>query len=86
MGGGCLNTGVNRGGNGAYLHSYMYMYISVTDEVKLNEQNQSIGRGPLPKQNLKQFDYSCLKFKPCGVSDAAILAQSKYKTPTCIIP
>ena len=37
-------------------------YISITDEVEINEQNKSIGTGPLPRnQVLKRFNHSCRK-------------------------
>ena len=60
--------------------------ISVTDDIKINEQNEFIGNGPL---YLKTEFVVLLSpnggFEPCGVWNVAILAGSKCKAPKCIL-
>ena len=58
--------------------TYVYIQfvrISVTDDIKINEQDKSIGIGLFStyKPNLKRFDYSCRKLWPGGLSNVAIL-------------
>ena len=61
----------------------LHSCISVTDRVKINEQNKSIDIGPLYVQT--EFE-SYGGFEPGGVSNDAILARSKCKTPKWILP
>ena len=61
------------------MHVVFSTLISISDGIKINEQNKS---GPLYLQS----DFITpteryVRFKPGGVSNVAILAQSMYKTP-----
>ena len=67
--------------------NFAHLYISATDGVKINEQNKSIAIGPLYLQT--EFETPAESydgFIPCGVSDVAIRARSKCKTPKSILP
>ena len=82
--GGYYIIGANRAGKSA---RSLFNCITVMDCIKINEQNKSIGIGPLYtyKPNLKQLDYFYLSyggFEPGQVSNVAILAWSK-KTIAC---
>ena len=62
----------------------LHSCISVTDRVKINEQNKSIDIGPLYLLITPTESYG--GFEPGGVSNDAILARSKCKTPKWILP
>ena len=55
-GGGDYYIGANQAGKRA---RSLFNCISVTDGIKINEQNKSIGIGPLYLHT--EFDYSCRK-------------------------
>ena len=57
-GGGDYYIGANQAGKRA---RSLFNCISVTDGIKINEQNNSIGIGPLYLPNLKRFDRSYTK-------------------------
>ena len=87
-GGGDYNIGANQAGKRA---RSLFNCISVMDGIKINEQNKSIGIGPLYlqtefKANLITPTESYGGFEPSGVSNVAILTRSKCKTPNCILP
>ena len=83
MGSWCLNHWRESSGK-QYTH-FAQLYISVTDEVKINEQNKSILQDIFTyKLNLKRFDYSGPVeryggLKPCEVSDVVILVRDSPK-------
>ena len=58
------------------------------DGIKINEQNKSIGIGPLYLQT--EFEATPTEsysgFEPSGVSNVVVLARSKCKSPKCILP
>ena len=70
----------------------LFNYISVTDGIKINEQNKSIDIGPLYLQI--EFEAICritptesyVWFEPGGVSNVAMMVLSKCKTQKCILP
>ena len=83
-GGGDYYIGANQAGKRA---RSLFNCISVTDGIKINEQNKSIGIGPLYLHT--EFitpTESYGGFEPGGVSNVAILARSKCKIPKGIIP
>ena len=66
-------------GSSRTLHSYR-LQISITDEVEINEQNESI----ITETHYLQTEFQAIThaesyggFKPCGVSDVVMLARSK---------
>ena len=73
----------------------LFNCISVTDGI-INEQNKSIGIGPLNIHVHVQTEFEAISLllytqkvmsrEPGGVSNVAILARSKCKTPKCILP
>ena len=68
MGGGdCSIIGSNRAGKSA---RSLFNCISVTDDIKITEQNKSIGIGPLYtyKPNLKRFNYSYISKVMLGLN------------------
>ena len=61
--------------------------ISVTDDIKINEQNNPIVKRPLYLvTDLSIPTESYGEFEPLGVSDIAILTWSMLKTPKCTLP
>ena len=75
------------------VHILFHSYISLTDEVKINEQNKSIGSTYKPKLkqliNLISTAEIYSGFNSYGVSGIVIRAWSnscKFKTPKCILP
>ena len=85
-----------RGGGDYYIGANqaarsLFNCISVTDGIKTNEQNKSIGIGPLYLHT--EFEAISLLLQkvmaglnPVGVSNVAILARSKCKIPKSILP
>ena len=61
--------------------TYFIQLISVTDGIKMNEQNKSIGKGPLYLQTEFEAIWLLLPKGMAGVSNAAKLARSKCNTP-----
>ena len=87
-GGGDYYIGANQAGKRA---RSLFNCISVTDGIKINEQNKSIGIGPLYLHS--EFEAISLLLQKVmaglnllGVSNVAILARSKCKIPKSILP
>ena len=69
----------------------LFNCISVTDDIKINEQNNPIAKGPSLCTNRIWSDLSIPaesygEFEPLGLLDVAILAWSMFKTPKCTLP
>ena len=68
----------------------LFNCISVTDGIKISEQNNPIAKGTLYVQaefgailSIPAESYG--EFEPLGVSDVAILAWDMFKTPKCVL-